>query len=312
MAAPDAVLAIEAAPPPPAVAVDPCAPPPAQPLPVLPADPTATPTPLSPGDSATLQMLLIEQCERLRYRVALIDPPYGVKPDAITTWAAGQGLVNRSARFAALYYPWLDIPDASGAPAALRRVPPSGHVAGVYAQVDLSVGVQHPPANIALSAVSDIAEPLSAIQSGALNAASVNAIRAFPGRGIRIWGARSLAPPGDSDWRFIHVRRVMSAIEATVQRASRWATFESNDAHLRSTLSHAVTTLLEGIWRKGGLKGATPAEGFYVRCDDTNNPQAVIDRGQVVCEVGVAIAAPMEFIVFEIRQDVAGGTVVER
>jgi hypothetical protein len=311
LAAPDAVLALAAPPVLPVVAQPPCAPPLPDPVPVLPADPTGTPTPLSAADSSTLQMLMIEQCERLRYRVALIDPPYGMKPDDMAGWAASQGLVNRSARFAALYYPWLDIPDLSGAPARLRRVPPSGHVAGVYAQVDLSAGVQHPPANVALAAVSDVAEPLSAAQSGALNDASVNAIRALPGRGIRVWGARSLAPRVDVDWRFIHVRRLMSAIEDTVQRSSRWATFEGNDAHLRSTLSHAVTVLLEGIWSRGGLKGRTPAEGFFVRCDGANNPQAVIDAGQVICQVGAAVAAPMEFIVFEIRQDVTGGTVLE-
>jgi hypothetical protein len=310
VAVPDAVLELEKPRVPSVPAPDPCAPPPVVPPPVLPPDPTGTPQPLAANDRATLQMTMIEQCERLMYRFALIDPTDGIKPDQMTLWPTQQGLINRSARFAAVYYPWLLVPDpASADPAATRRVPPSGHVAGVYAQIDLSLGVQHPPANVALVSVSDVAEPVNGLQSGALNVADVNAIRVLPGRGIRVWGARTLAK--DEAWRFVHVRRLMSAIEATVQRCTRWAVFETNDAALRSSLSHGLTVLLEGIWEKGGLQGAKPFEGFYVRCDGTNNPQAVIDAGQVICRVGVAVAAPMEFIVFEIRQDVAGGTVVE-
>jgi phage tail sheath protein FI len=311
IAIPDAVLTI--APPLRAKPVElpPCTPPPAHSSPVLPPDPTAVPKTLSDGDRSTLQMLMIEQCERLNYRVALIDPPSGLQPDTMSLWPAqpAQGLINRSARFAALYYPWLRVPDPLGVEGPNRTVPPSGHVAGAYAQVDLSVGVQHPPANVALVSAANIAQDISDLQQGPLNTANVNAIRAFRGRGIRIWGARSLA--ADDAWRFIHVRRLMSAIEETVQRSSRWAIFEVNDTTLRKTLTHSLNVLLEGIWAKGGLQGSAPDQGFYVKCDDTNNPQSVIDAGQVICKVGVAIAAPMEFLVFEIRQDVTGGVVVE-
>jgi hypothetical protein len=309
IAIPDAVLSIEPAMRAPPVAVPPCTPPPIVPPPILPPDPTAVPKTLSDSDRSTLQMLMIEQCERLNYRVALIDPPSGLQPAAMSQWPAQQRLINRSARFAALYYPWLSVSDPLGVERPNRAVPPSGHVAGAYAQVDLSVGVQHPPANVALVSAANVAQDISDLQQGPLNTANVNAIRAFPGRGIRIWGARSLA--ADDAWRFIHVRRLMSAIEETVQRSSRWAIFEVNDTTLRKTLSHSLSVLLEGVWVKGGLQGSTPDQGFYVKCDDTNNPQSVIDAGQVICQVGVAIAAPMEFLVFEIRQDVTGGVVVE-
>jgi hypothetical protein len=309
LAIPDAVLNIALPAPPPPVAVAPCAPPPVEPLPVLPPDPTGLPAMLSADDRLTLQMLMIEQCERLNYRVALLDPPFGLQPEAMAAWPDAQGLVNRSAQFAALYYPWLAMADPTGLPGAVRLVPPSGHAAGTYAQNDLTRGVQHPPANIALVSVCDVAQAISETQSGLLNASNVNAIRAFPGRGIRLWGARSLA--ADAAWRFIHVRRLVSAIEETAQRSSRWAVFETHNAALRFSLTHALTVLLEGIWAQGGLQGATPAEGFYVKCDAVNNPQAVIDAGQLICEIGVAVAAPMEFIVFQIRQDVAGTTVTE-
>jgi hypothetical protein len=309
IAIPDAVLTSAEPLVAPPVVVQPCTPPPPDPQPVLPPDPTGVPTPLSPDDRLTLQMLMIEQCERLNYRVALLDPPAGMQPLEMSLWPSAQGLVNQSARFAALYYPWLSVPDPLGLPGANRLVPPSGHVAGVYAQTDLTVGVEHPPANVALASVSDVAQAVSDLQNGLLNPQNVNAIRAFPGRGIRVWGARSLA--ADEKWRFIHVRRLVSAIEETVQRSSRWATFEINNAALRQALTHSLTVLLEGIWVKGGLLGRKPAEGFYVKCDEINNPQAVIDVGQVICEVGIAVAAPMEFIVFQIRQDVTGGNVVE-
>jgi hypothetical protein len=308
VAIPDAVMTSDAPLVAPPVALPPCTPPP-DPEAVLPPDPTGVPTPLSPDDRLTLQMLMIEQCERLNYRVALIDPPAGLQPQQMSLWPSAQGLVNQSARFAALYYPWLSVPDPLGLPGANRLVPPSGHVAGVYAQTDLRVGVQHPPANVALVSVSDVAQEISDLQNGLLNPRSVNAIRAFPGRGIRVWGARSLA--ADAKWRFIHIRRLVSAIEETVQRSSRWATFEINNTALRQALKHSLTVLLEGIWAKGGLLGSKPSDGFYVKCDEINNPQAVIDAGQVICEVGVAVAAPMEFIVFQIRQDVTGGNVVE-
>jgi phage tail sheath protein FI len=220
-------------------------------------------------------------------------------------------LIPGSSRFAALYYPWLMAPDSLGIEGVARSVPPSGYVAGAYAQTDLNYGVQRPPANVELQLAVDVEQDISGVQQEGLNLNGVNAIRAFPGRGIRVWGARSLAPPLEDNWRFIHVRRLMSAIEETVQRSSRWAVFQSNNNALRNSLQHSLTVLLEGIWAKGGLQGAKPADAFYVKCDASNNPQSVIDKGQLICEVGIAIAAPMEFVVFEIRQDASGAQILE-
>jgi hypothetical protein len=311
LSVPDAVLTITSPLKAPPIVSDSCSPPPAPPPPVLPPDPTSIPAMLSGADCSTLQMLMIEQCERLNFRFALIDPPKGLQP-ADKEWASLlQGLTNHSSRFAALYYPWLTIPDPLAGPAGTRDLPPSGYVAGAYAQTDLSAGVWKPPANVALPSVADVAEKISDLLQGPLNDANVNAIRAFPGRGIRIWGARSLAAAADDAWRFVHIRRLMSAIEKTILLSSRWAVFEVNNKALRKALTHSLTVLLETIWKNGGLKGNRPDEGFYVKCDDTNNPQSIIDVGQVVCQVGVAVAAPMEFLIFQIRQTVTGGTVVE-
>lgn len=311
LAVPDSVFqgadALSLTPPPP----DLCQPLPVPvPDPVL-DDPTAEATPLDPADSRQLQMLMIDQCERLHYRVALIDPPDRKQIGEMQDWPKNQGLVMRSSRFAAIYYPWLKVPDALGIEGLSRRIPPSGHVAGAYAQTDLTYGVQRPPANVELQFVDDVTQAISDLQQEGLNDNSVNAIRTFPGRGVRVWGARSLAPRDDSEWRFIHVRRLMSAIEETAQRSSRWAVFQNNNHALRNSLKHSLTVLLEGIWAKGGLKGTKPVDAFYVKCDTTNNPQSVIDQGKVICEVGVAVAAPMEFIIFEIHQDASGAQVLE-
>jgi len=313
VAVPDAVFQTPDSPVIAPVPADPCLPvPPPPPAATPAADPTSVAKPLSTQDSLQLQSRMLDQCVRLRFRVAVIDPPDGQQIEQIQTWAADSGLVQTPAsRYAALYYPWLSVPDALQLDGSLRRVPPSGHVVGAYAQTDLTVGVQKPPANVALDYVSDVVQPISDVQQQLLNLNGVNAIRAFPGRGIRLWGARSLATRAEPDWRFIHVRRLMSAIEATLQRCSRWTVFRSNDNTLRSSLTHSLNVLLEDIWARGGLRGATPAQAFYVTCDNTNNPQAVIDQGQLVCEIGVAIAAPMEFLVFQIRQDAAGSQVLE-
>jgi hypothetical protein len=184
-------------------------------------------------------------------------------------------------------------------------------VAGIYARSDMKNGVRKPPANEPLDFISDVEFDVDDATQGDLNDQRVNCIRTLPGRGIRVWGARSLSAAADTQWMFIHVRRLMSYIEASVERSSRWAVFEPNDDKLRRALVHSLTVFLERIWQSGGLKGATPAEGFFVRCDETNNPPAVIDQGQLVCEVGVAVAAPMEFIIFEIRRNVESSQVVE-
>ena len=190
-------------------------------------------------------------------------------------------------------------------------LPAAGHVAGIYARLDNQFGVGRPPANAALEFITDVADDVTDLDQQELNPYGINAIRAFPGRGIRVWGARSLAGEKDTDWWFIHVRRLMSMIEKSVEVSTRWAVFEPNDFSLRHTLAHSLSVFLEAIWRTGALKGTKPSDGFYVKCDQTNNPPAVVDVGRIVCEIGVAVAAPMEFLVFEIHQDPATANVVE-
>jgi phage tail sheath protein FI len=245
---------------------------------------------------------LLEHCNRKRYRVAILDSPLNLDPVRWLTDHFEQGGVL--AKWGAIYYPWLRVPS----PLADQRkpviqAPPSGHVAGLYARTDLEIGVQHPPANGELRFVSAVDREVPDEVHANLNESGINVLRRFPGRGIRVWGARSLArQEGAIDpWRYIHARRLMSYIQRSVELAMQWTVFEPNDFSLQRTLVHMLTEFLNGIWRTGGLLGARAEEGFYVKCDASNNPQSVIDAGQIVCEVGVAIAAPMEFLIFEIR-----------
>jgi uncharacterized protein len=225
------------------------------------------------------------------------------------SWLSSQGYSDPAARFAAVYYPWLQVPDELGIEGPNRTVPPCGHVAGAYAYTDNTYGVQKPPANVELEFVSDVELPLTNQQQGLLNPAGINAIRQFPGRGIRVWGARSISQ--NPDWTYIHTRRLMSMIEDSVEQASRWVVFQNNDDKLRRMLTHSLNVFLRSIWLAGGLQGSVPTDGYYVTCDNTNNTATTIDAGQLICQIGVAIAAPIEFLVFEMRLSVAGALVVE-
>jgi len=259
-------------------------------------------------DTMIIYRAMIDQCQRLRYRTAILDYPKTKKAARdLQGWKE-----NFGSRFGAIYYPWLKVPDPLGIEGLTRSVPAAGHVAGIYARLDNQFGVGRPPANAALEFITDVADDVTDLDQQELNPYGINAIRAFPGRGIRVWGARSLAGEKDTDWWFIHVRRLMSMIEKSVEVSTRWAVFEPNDFSLRHTLVHSLSVFLETIWRTGALKGTKPSDGFYVKCDETNNPPAVVDVGRIVCEVGVAVAAPMEFLVFEIHQDPATANLVER
>jgi phage tail sheath protein FI len=265
-----------------------------------------------------IQRAMVAQCAQLQYRVAVLDtplsvrPPLPLQPAQALGWLTQQGYSGPPARFAAVYYPWLRAPDELGIAGPNRTVPPCGHVAGAYAYTDNNSGVQKPPANVELQFISDVAVAVSNQQQGFLNPAGINAIRMFPGRGIRVWGARSIVQPSmDPNWIYIHTRRLMSMIENSVEHASRWVVFQTNDDNLRRMLTHSLNVFLNTIWLAGGLQGARPSEGYFVKCDRTNNPQSSIDAGQLICQVGVAIAAPMEFLVFEMRRSVAGAQVVE-
>ena len=302
-------------PPPPPPCPDPSA---ANPVPK--AKPRA-PAPSAGWSTSDIQQAMIAQCAALRYRVAVLDTPQSaglsfsgdqttsLQPSEALKWLQSQTFNPQWTKFATVYYPWLKVEDELEFQGPTRTVPPSGHVAGAYARTDNQSGVEKPPANVELNNATDVDLAVTDQQQGPLNRAGINAIRAFPGRGIRVWGARSISQ--DPIWRYIHTRRLLSMIEDSVEKASQWLVFQSNDADLRRMLTHSLNVLLQSIWLKGGLQGDRATDGYFVKCDDTNNPQPSIDAGRLVCQVGVAIAAPMEFLVFELSRSVEGSQIVE-
>jgi uncharacterized protein len=264
-------------------------------------------------DVEAVQRAMVEHCERMKDRFAILDAPLKAGGSPLDT-AGIQEWRTRfdSARgFAALYYPWVKVVEPDGVRSGeTRAVPPCGHLAGVYARTDLSAGVHKAPANAELFWASDVDTTVGEEAQGVLNPAGVNCIRAFPGRGIRVYGARTVS--SDPDWRYVNVRRLMLMIEESVDEATQWAVFEPNDVRLRQTLVMGVSNFLENIWREGALTGATAGEAFFVRCDETNNPPESVASGRLVTDVGVAPARPAEFIVFRVGRTVQELEIVER
>lgn len=286
---------------PPPCVVDDCLPPPP-----LPPAPTRAPAvgDLPPRFSAEqvfeAQAALIEHCERLADRFAILDPPW----DAVRDQRVGIGPLRAWRRrfdssFAALYGPWLMTPDPIAAdPGGLRAVPPCGHVCGFIADTDLRIGVHRAPANGTLRWVQATTFPLDDALHGVLNPEHVNALRAFAGRGLRIFGARTLS--SDPDWRFVNVRRLLLMLEKAIRIGTQWVVFEPNNRLTRAKLQLALTSLLLEVWRRGGLAGRTADEAFFVRCGETENPPAATALGRLTAEIGVAPATPFEFIIVRV------------
>ena len=180
-------------------------------------------------------------------------------------------------------------------------VPPSGHMAGVWARTDNTRGVHKAPANEVVLGVNGLALPDHPRGAGRRSTSvGINCIRAFPGRGIRVWGARTLS--SDPEWRYLNVRRLFNYISESIMEGTQWAVFEPNDERLWIRLRISVSSFLTRTWREGALFGATPDEAFYVKCDAETNPPDVIDAGQVVIEIGISPVKPAEFVIFRISQ----------
>ncbi|HMQ35312.1 MAG TPA: phage tail sheath subtilisin-like domain-containing protein [Chloroflexaceae bacterium] len=247
--------------------------------------------------SAAVQKALIAHCEHpfQSDRFAILDG----QRDAEPLPAAVQGGAGNSS-YAALYYPWIQVFDpVSKGPLV---VPPSGHIAGVYARVDSTRGVHKAPANEVIRGALAVSRPVSREEQAGLNPAGVNVIRAF-GNNITIWGARTLADPGkEPHWKYINVRRLFLFLRESIDEGTQWVTFEPNDEALWGKIRRNVSAFLTLVWRSGALFGSTPDEAFFVRCDGTLNDLAVREQGLVITEIGVAAVNPAEFVVFRIGQ----------
>jgi phage tail sheath protein FI len=261
---------------------------------------------LEPADAPALQQMVVDHCEESGDRLAILDAlnPHGkTTPDAIRK-VKEQRRQLRGAN-AALYFPWIRIPDGPGS--KISFMPPCGHVAGVYARTDERAGVHKAPANEDLAGVLDLAFHLTDPQQGPLNDAGVNCLRAFPGRGIRVWGARTLSQ--DPAWRYVNVRRLFLTAGRWIERATAGVPFEPNDFRLWVRVERELGAYFNDLFRRGALKGRTQDEAFYVKCNAETNPLEVREAGMVVTEVGLAPAIPNEFVVVRLIHGAGGVTI---
>jgi hypothetical protein len=243
-----------------------------------------------------VQTAVINHCERMKDRVAILDCPPGMKPQQIENWR--KNVVRYDSSYAALYYPWIKVFDpVVGKP---MMIPPSGHLAGIWARSDNTIGVHKAPANEVVGGALDVEFQITKGEQDGLNPSGINCIRAFPGRGIRVWGARTLS--SNPSWRYLNVRRLFNFVEKSIERGTQWVVFEPNDFSLWQRIKRDITSFLTVVWRSGALFGLTPAAAFYVKCDEENNPPAIRDLGQVVIEIGIAPVKPAEFVIFRISQ----------
>jgi hypothetical protein len=190
-------------------------------------------------------------------------------------------------------------------------VPPSGHVCGLFARVDTDRGVHKAPANEIVMGITGLSQNINAIEQGQYNDRGINVIRIFKDRGIRVWGARTLATKSDPSWKYINVRRLFIMIEQSIMQGMQWAVFEPNDHTLWKKLTRDVRAYLMRIWSSGALFGQNPDEAFYVKCDDETNPRYLIDAGQVNVQIGICPVKPAEFVIFRIGQWQSGSDVAE-
>ena len=245
-------------------------------------------------DVEVVQQAMVSQAERMRDRFAILD-----FPDHKSFVHALQWRLLFDTAYAAFYYPWIVV-DVGG---VIKAVPPSGHVAGIFARCDRMMGVHRAPANEELSGVLDLSVLLQDNDIGYLNSQGINCIKSFNKRGMRVWGARTAS--SDPISRYINVRRTISAIIRSMVQNLQWVVFEPNDPRLWKSITHSVSFFLMGLWKQGYFKGNSPEEAFYVKCDQETNPQESRDAGQVVVEVGVAPVRPAEFIVFRVAEESA-------
>jgi phage tail sheath protein FI len=255
----------------------------------------------APGETdISVQEALITQAEVMRYRFAVLDgeaaPP---PPSVVNAILAHRNAYDSS--YAAYYTPWVQV--GSGDQTLL--LPPSGYAIGIYARVDNDRGVWKAPANEVVRGATGLGSYITTGEQDLLNPRGVDAIRRFEGRGIRVWGARTLS--SDPEFRYVNVRRFLIFLEASLDRGTQWVVFEPNSPETWSRVVDSVSAFLHTQWRSGALLGRKPEDAFFVRCDETTMSVDDIQNGRLICNIGVAIVRPAEFVIFRIEQIVGLG-----
>lgn len=252
-----------------------------------------------------VQLAMIAHCELMGDRVAILDSPPGLNAQQIREWRVDKA--GYDSKYAVLYWPWIKVMDPPSGQNIY--VPPSGHMAGIWGRNDDTRGVHKAPANEVVRGCIDLELNITKNEHDLLNPQGINCIRSFPGRGTRVWGARTLS--SDPAWRYINIRRLFNYLEESILGGTQWAVFEPNDYALWAKIRRTIAAFLVNEWRKGALFGLTPDEAFFVKCDDETNPSESIDAGMVVCEIGVAPVKPAEFVIFRLAQFSGGASLTE-
>jgi phage tail sheath protein FI len=246
-----------------------------------------------------VQLALVAHCELLKDRFAILDIPADKKK-------TGDVLDHRNiidSSFAAMYHPWLEAFDP-----LIRKsgyMPPSGAMAGIIARTDVERGVFKAPANEVVRGCTGLSCPYNEGEQDMLNPKGVNLIRAFTGRGIRVWGGRTAS--SNPLWRYINVRRLFIFVEQTIKNSTNWVVFEPNSEALWGRVQRTISMFLSSQWRIGALAGTSPSEAFFVEIGRTTMTQDDIDNGRLICNIGIAPVKPAEFVIFRITQHTAGG-----
>jgi phage tail sheath protein FI len=270
---------------------------------------------------------VIQSAVDTRDRVAILDAIASTEdlqtltqaatlPDDKGKQAGGVRPPENDKGMAACYFPWIRAVDAltpvTGGPDDQRpnivSVPPSGHMAGIFARTDTERGVHKAPANQIVRGALGLTQLLTDSDQGQLNQAGVNCIRFFTREGIRVWGARTIAA-SSSNWRYLNVRRLFTMVEESIAINTRWVVFEPNDKPLWTAIKRDVGAFLTQLWRQGALVGTRPEEAFFVKCDAETNPPDEVDAGRVTIVIGLAPVKPAEFVIFRIGQTQSGTSV---
>jgi uncharacterized protein len=252
-----------------------------------------------------VQLAMIAHCELMADRVAILDAPPAMNAQQVKEWRVNTA--GYDSKYAALYWPWIKVMDPlTGKPI---HIPPSGAMAGIWARNDSTRGVHKAPANEVIRGAISLELNITRGEHDQLNPVAVNCLRTFPGQGIRVWGARTLS--SDPEWRYLNVRRLFNYVETSILRGTNWVVFEPNDHKLWDSVRRTITMFLRRVWRDGALFGRTPAEAFYVKCDEENNPPENRDAGILTVELGIAPVKPAEFVVFRISQYAQGAALEE-
>ena len=263
----------------------------------------AAPGHASLADYQNIQGLLISHAEKPRaYRIAVLDTPVNQTP--------GEAKAERAridSTHAALYYPWVTVSNPVARPGNTEpreiQLPPSGFICGIYARNDVEKSVSKAPANEVIRSALRFERDVNFAENQMLNPLGVNCLRFFPGRGYRVWGARTVS--SDPEWKYVNVRRYFNYLESSIDRGTQWAVFENNGERLWTNIRETIEAFLYNEWVSGNLLGASAKEAYFVRCDRSTMTQNDLDNGRLICLIGVAALKPAEFVIFRIGQKTA-------